>query len=208
MNCTIRLPLFIALSLIACSTANAQRALELLEELQSVYSTDISLTASVKIRVAPEEGALARENHGTILLDRDRFRFDSDTDVLVRDTETTTLYRRQENQVLITYATESRGLSPSEFLSDVDVLGVETELLNGIAHEGLRLAPRISAMGIREVVIWLRSSDFAISAVSAAAAGGTIFELYIDAIEFNPQIHDSAFAFEPPSDAEVIDMRF
>ncbi len=206
MNCRIRLALLSALAVPL--GAHAQRGLALLEELQAVYHPNMSMVADVAVLATLADDTPAFDQHGKILIDRDRFRFDSDTDMILRDREITTLFRRLENQVILTHAGESGGYSPSELLSDVDVLGVESAALNGQIHDGLRLAPRMSAMGIEVVIVWIRAADGVVTALDAHASAGTIIEVRFRSVDLAPTITDLAFEFTPPPDAEVVDMRF
>jgi outer membrane lipoprotein carrier protein len=179
---------------------------EVIERLRASYETIDALQATF----TQHGGGTTIE--GTIILSGDRYRVELADQVLVSDGATAWAYSSIDNQVLINRHIDDAGaFSPSTFFTQYpehfNVQPGGSEIIRGAGHDVLRLTPRQRDMQVRDVTLFVRTSDSIPTRVRITdMQGGTlVFEL--TDIEKNPRLPAGTFQFRAPSGTETIDLR-
>lgn len=149
---------------------------------------------------------------GTLLLQGPRYRVETRRQTLVTDGDVTWIYNADDNQVLINQNDPSEeGFAIDRLFSDYSerftVGAVQTEAIAGRQHYVLDLKPRDPASFFERVTVWMRSDDSVISRIRVVDQNETTMLFDLKNVTFEPDLEDSAFRFDPPSGAEVIDLR-
>ncbi len=212
MRRTLRQVLPLACVLVPFMAADAQDSQAILNRLQAIYNADTSLMAEFSFVASSDYWDGPQQQRGRLQLSGQRYRIETESDVLVVADDNSTLYRRAENQVIITdLEGESDILSLGASLGDIGsrfaVAGVDEAVHGGALHDVIRLLPHSDYESIRDLSLWLRRQDGLVTRIESED-GNVRVAITFDHIELDASINASAFGFVPPADAEVIDMRF
>lgn len=204
-----RFAVFCLLALVAVPFAgqvHAQASDAVLDRLRARYESIDALRAEFTQRIGDAEMA------GTLALRGDAYRIDTGDQTLVTDGTTSWVYSKPDNQLLVNDAVaDETTFSPADFFThypdrfDVSVEGRET--IGGVAHDRLRLVPKTENAFLREVTLFVRSTDALPTRVVLADGNGTTVTFELRDVEVNPRLSDDLFRFAPPAGAEVVDLR-
>ena len=152
------------------------------------------------------------EMNGTLALRGDAYRIDTGDQILVTDGTTSWVYSKPDNQLLVNDAVaDETTFSPADFFThypdrfDVTVEGQES--LGGVRHDRLRLVPKTDNAFLREVTLYVRSTDALPTRAVLADGNGTTVTFDLRDVEVNPRLSSDTFRFEAPEGAEVVDLR-
>ncbi len=208
---------FIALFIIVCFTGQqplfAQSEAELIGRLRARYDQVDLLKAEFTQTITSPFGDVLPENRGSLILEGNRYRVETDIQTFVTDGETTWIYDAAEKQVLINdFVDDETTFSISNFLGnfhdEYEVLSTSLNYLNGTRHHELQLSAGSDETFFKEVTLWMRDTDHVITRLRVLDVNEAILEFNLNEIELNPAIEGNPFNFVPPADAEVIDLRF
>ncbi|MEZ4701405.1 MAG: outer membrane lipoprotein carrier protein LolA [Rhodothermales bacterium] len=215
-----RLPASSGAALIACFVlfsvhlaASAQPAVtDILDRLQARYDEATTLQADFSQHLTTPDGEHLPGVSGSLLLRGNQYRVDTDAQTFVTDGQTTWIYNRYENQILVNdYVEDPSTFSLSDFLyafdENYEVLETSEGYLDGIKHEILALRPRSDESFFREVTLWVRDTDSAITRLRVIDVNEAELEFSLEHLVFNPPLNGNPFDFAPPADAELIDLR-
>ncbi len=149
---------------------------------------------------------------GRLILQGEKYRVETGTEVLVVNGQETYVYRPNEKQVLISDVVEDdASFSPSSFLLNYDqrfdVRDVAVVTYNGAKHYRLNLEPKSPDSFFREATIWMRDRDDIITKLMVLDVNETRMVFTLDNIELNPVLDADTFLFTLPEGVEVIDLR-
>lgn len=200
------------LVLIPISSAQAQAPEDVLERVQTTYDSVDALRASFTQQIRSPFSERTTTNQGTLLLQEQKFRIETEGQTLVADGTTTWIYRSSTNQVIVNdYVNDETTLTPDEVFYDYAerfrVRSMEVEPRNGDRYFVLNLTPKTDDTTYQSVTLHVRDRDTAITWLQLEDRDGTTITFTLDNIQFNPAVTTSAFTFEPPPDAEVVDLR-
>lgn len=180
------------------------------EVLQRLRTAHASLDALRAEFVQTTTGGATIE--GTIILSGDRYRIEMPGQVLVTDGTTAWAYSSDDNQVLVNDHTEdAQAFTPSTFFTEypdrfhVEVSG--TENVQGVRHDVLHLTPRQADPYLRDVTLFVRSTDGLPTRVRLVDTNGTSMAFELRNIERNPRVASDTFSFRAPAGVEVVDLR-
>ncbi len=186
--------------------AQSRSAEDVLQRLRSTYSSVDAMRASFTQQIG--EHAMS----GTITLQGDRYRIETADQVLVSDGRTAWAFSRLDNQVLVSdHSDEAAAFAPGAFFTQypdrfrVSVTGSES--IGGTRHDVVQLTPRDADMPVRQVTLYVRSSDSIPTRVRVLDGAGSTMVFSLDQIQRNPRLANDTFRFTAPSGAEVIDLR-
>jgi outer membrane lipoprotein carrier protein len=185
---------------------------QVMERLRMRYEQLKALQASfVQITQIPYAGGMDTLR-GSLLLSGNRYRIETPRQLLVTDGQTTWVYLPETRQVLVSrYVADETAFSLNEFLlhypERYHIEGGETVRHQGEPHFRLRLRPRRQDTGIREVTLWVRDRDLAITRLEVRDVNDTHVMFLLTDIRFNPSVSAEAFTFRPPPGVEVVDLR-
>lgn len=209
---TLRLGLPLAIAVAPFLAASAQESQAALDRLQAIYNAETSLRAEFSFAAASDYWDAPQRQRGRFLLSGQRYRIETASDILVVADEISTLYRRAENQVIITSVEGeddilSLGAALGDIRSRFEVLGIEEAVRVGALHDVIRLSPQSEYGSIVDLTLWLRRQDGVVTRIESQD-GAAHVTITFDHIELDARIDGNAFDFVPPEGAEVIDMRF
>jgi outer membrane lipoprotein carrier protein len=198
--------LFILPVLFSGQAAAQSTSDEVLQRLRAAYGSLEALRADFV------QTAGSATIQGTIVLSGDRYRIEMPGQVLVTDGSTAWAYSSDDNQVLVNdHTADAQAFTPSTFFTQyperfrVEVTGSEN--LGGVRHDVLQLTPRQADPYVRDVVLYVRSSDSLPTRVHLVDNGGATMSFELRNIERNPRIATDTFTFRAPAGAEVVDLR-
>jgi outer membrane lipoprotein carrier protein len=186
--------------------AHAQSGDDLLDRLRERYESTDALRASFTQTI----GDATME--GTLVLRGDAYRIDTGDQTLVTDGETAWVYSKLDQQVLVNDAIEDEtAFSPADFFTnypdrfDVEVIGSES--IDGARHDKLKLTPTNADAFLREVTLFVRSTDALPTRVQIVDGNGTHVAFDLQDVEVNPSLNGDVFRFVAPPGVEVVDLR-
>ena len=192
--------------------ASAQDSQAVLDRLQAIYNAETSLKAEFSFAATSDYWDAPQRQRGSFQLSGQRYRIETASDILVVADGVSTLYRRAENQVIITNVEgEDDILSLGAALGDIharfEVAGLEEAALGGTLHDVLRLSPRSAYGSIGDLTLWLRRTDGVVTRIESLDSAAHV-TITFNHIELDAGIDAYAFDLVPPPDAEIIDMRY
>lgn len=217
---TMRLPRVVTCSLLALfallfarpNTSLAQEADEILQQLEQKYQTTLALEADFSQTTTSAFSDLARTFRGTLLLQGDRYRVETDQQTIVTNGQTTWIYTPAEQQVIVSdYEEDETAFVPSEFFyhyrDRFSVTSMKTVEQNGETYNVLQMEPKQANTFYRTITLWVRAHDALITRLKVENANDTQMVFNLKNVEFRPPVSADAFTFSPPPEAEVIDLR-
>ena len=214
MRCaTAGLALFAAIVLTAGHpAAHAQDADVVFERLLAKYNSIDALSAEFTQTMSSAFSEQEDSFTGRLILQGDKYRVETGTEVLVVNGQETYVYRPMEQQVLINDVVEDEAsFTPSSFLLNYDqrfdVRDVAVVTYNGAKHYRLNLEPKSPDSFFREATIWMRDRDDIITKLTMLDVNETRMAFTLDNIELNPPLDADTFSFTPPEGVEIIDLR-
>jgi outer membrane lipoprotein-sorting protein len=193
------------------STAVAQSADEIADRLREKYESIDALQATFTQTMTSEFLDEPESASGKVILSGDRLRIETDRQTFVTDGSATWLYDSDANEVLVNDYIEEEMFPVRELLFDYEknyeVESVEAGTVRGSAVQIVHLRARDEATPYREVAISARDSDGIVTRVDILDVNQTRMVFELEDIVLNPKLSADTFIFEPPSTAEVIDLR-
>ena len=193
-------------------TADAQLADAVFDRLLAKYNAIDALRAEFTQTMSSSYMEQDESFTGVLILQGEKFRIETGTEVLVVNGQETYVYRPGEQQVLINDVVEDEAsFLPTEFLLNhderFDVLDVDDVSFNGERHFRLNLKPKDAGSFFREATLWMRDRDDIITKLTVLDVNETRMIFTLDNIELNPTLDAGTFSFTPPDGVEVIDLR-
>ncbi len=209
---TLFAALFGALLLLIPSPAGAQDAEDVFDRLKEKYESIGTLRAEFSQTMSSSYMDEEATSTGTLVASGEKYRVETEGQILVTDGTVTWVYMPSQNQVLINdYAEDDQTFSISEFLFDYDerfdVSSVTTTSIDGERHYVLSLEPKSREAFFTEAVLSLRARDDIITRLQVVDVNGTTMIFNLTNIELNPALKVDEFSFTPPDGAEIIDLR-
>lgn len=198
------------LALVAVLTAGQAHAQnggdDILDRLRERYES----TDALRARFTQTVGDASME--GTLILRGDAYRIEMADQTLVTDGTTSWVYSKPDRQVLVNDAiADETAFSPADFFTHypdrfaVTVAGSET--IGGVRHDRLTLTPKSEDTFLREVTLYVRTSDALPTRVQIVDGNGTRVAFDLRDVEVNPRLSADVFRFVAPEGAEVVDLR-
>ena len=192
--------------------ANAQDADAVFNRLLTKYRSINALRAEFTQTMSSTYWDQDESFSGVLILQGEKYRVETGTEVLVVNGQETYVYRPAEGQVLINdVVADEASFSPSDFLlhydQRFDVIDMDVVTYEGARHYRINLKPKSADSFFREATIWMRDSDEIITQMTLLDMNDTRMVFTLDNIEINPTLDESTFRFTPPDGAEVIDLR-
>lgn len=212
MRRTLRPGLPLAFVVAPFLAASAQDSQAVLDRLRAIYNAETSLTAEFSFVATSDYWDAPQRQRGRFQLSGQQYRIDTASDILVVADGVSTLYRRAEDQVIITNLEGeddilSLGAALGDLSSRFEVVSLEEAALGGTLHDVIRLSPRSDYSSIGDLTLWLRRRDAVVSRIESLDSAAHV-TITFDHIELDAGMDAGAFDFAPPEGAEVIDMRY
>ena len=193
-------------------TTDAQQADAVFDRLLAKYNTIDALRAEFTQTMSSAYLDQEESFSGLLILQGEKFRIETGTEVLVVNGQTTYVYRPNEQQVLINDVVEDEAsFLPTDFLlhhdERFDVLDVDVVTYNGERHYRLNLKPKSADSFFRQATLWMRDRDDIITKMTVLDVNETRMVFTLDNIELNPSLDADTFNFTPPDGVEIIYLR-
>jgi len=206
MIVTLRTTLLAALAALLVVPASAQTPDAVARRLQQRYGAIQSLQATFT------QTAGGQRLQGTLSVRDEAFRLDLGDQVLVTDGATLWSYSRDDDQVVVQDYEPARvgfnvGQLFTNYLDVFRVTGATTATVGGARHDVLTLRPRQSGSSVRDVTLYVRSSDAIPTRVRVHDTNGGTLAFDLRDVQRNPRLPASTFRFAAPSGTEVVDLR-
>lgn len=145
---------------------------------------------------------------------KNKFRLDSEDQVLVNDGETFWRYNKLDSQVLIDYAKKNEDdVLLNSFLYDFEdhYFG---QVIDEVKEGGrkkyiIKLTPKPTEQSyFSSIKVWVLEGSWEIERILYTDYSDNETEYVIEKTVFNPELSDSVFAFTAPEGIQVVDLRF
>ena len=188
---------------------------KILKQMQKKYRSTKSIRIDFKEISRFQLTGTQSEIFGTLLMEgKNRFRLETEDQVLVNDGKTLWRFNKLENQVLIDYAkTEQQDVLLNDFLYNLQDR-YYGELIREIKDKKtkryiLKLVPKPSEQSFFTAIkLWVKDKTWEIERVIYTDYNNNETEFVVESIEFNPHFTAETFTFTPPDGTQVIDLRF
>jgi outer membrane lipoprotein-sorting protein len=144
---------------------------------------------------------------------KDKFRLESEDQVLVNDGETFWRFNKLDSQVLVDYAKKDE----QEMLLNNFLYEIKDHYFSQIVEESkgkgsktyvLKLTPKPSEQSVfTSIKVWIKDKSWEIERLIYTDYNDNETEYQIDKIDFNPDLAESTFTFSPPEGIQIIDLR-
>jgi chaperone LolA len=191
----------------------AQSGKEIIESLRKKYASIddavVKFEQTVKYGVSKFEQSFS----GTFYFKKkNKYRIETDQQIVVTDGVTSWLYSKVNNQVIIDkYREDKDTSSPEKFLLSISdeyiPVILRTERNEGKKVYILKLTPRDENSSIESAKIWVVEGDLQITRVEITDISGTVTTYSVKSIKINSGVEDSIFKFSIPSGVKVVDLR-
>jgi chaperone LolA len=191
----------------------AQSGKEIIESLRKKYASIddavVKFEQTVKYGVSKFEQSFS----GTFYFKKkNKYRIETDQQIVVTDGVTSWLYSKVNNQVIIDkYREDKDTSSPEKFLLSISdeyiPVILRTERNEGKKIYILKLTPRDENSSIESAKIWVVEGDLQITRVEITDISGTVTTYSVKSIKINSGVEDSIFKFSIPSGVKVVDLR-
>ncbi len=191
----------------------AQSGKEIIESLRKKYASIddavVKFEQTVKYGVSKFEQSFS----GTFYFKKkNKYRIETDQQIVVTDGVTSWLYSKVNNQVIIDKYREDKDISsPEKFLLSISdeyiPVILRTERNDGKKIYILKLTPRDENSSIESAKIWVVEGDLQITRVEITDISGTVTTYSVKSIKINSGVEDSIFKFSIPSGVKVVDLR-
>ncbi len=181
------------------------------EELQAVYADAEALSASFHQHVVNPFGD-EFQNEGTLYVSGDKYRVELEDQTIVADGETTWIHNHADRQVLVNeYQRDADTFAPTTFLLQLDdsYRPVETgsESVDGVALRYLKLESEDPGAMFVSFVMRFQEDDLRLRRVEIEDANETRMTFTLRDLDLDTELGDDLFAFDPPENVEVVDLR-
>jgi chaperone LolA len=191
----------------------AQSGKEIIESLRKKYASIddavVKFEQTVKYGVSKFEQSFS----GTFYFKKkNKYRIETDQQIVVTDGVTSWLYSKVNNQVIIDkYREDKDTSSPEKFLLSISdeyiPVILRTERNEGKKVYILKLTPRHENSSIESAKIWIVEGDLQITRVEITDISGTVTTYSVKSIKINSGVEDSIFKFSIPTGVKVVDLR-
>lgn len=204
----------LVLAIFAVNTVMGADADDIVNKVQKKYQSAKSIRIHFKeISRFKLTGTMSEVNAVLQMVGKDRFRLESEDQVLVNDGDTFWRYNKLDNQVLIDYSKkDDQEVLLNNFLYEIKdhyfAQIVEEAKEGGDKIYVLKLTPKPSEQSVfTSIKVWIKDKTWEIKRLIYTDYNDNETEYEIEKIEFDPKLADSTFSFSPPEGIQVIDLR-
>lgn len=203
------------LLIMLCISSLASDTEKIINEIQKKYQKSSSLEIQFKEINRFKLMNTTSEVFGTFVMKgRDKYRLNSETQIIVTDGTTFWRYNKIENQVLIDYAKkENQEVLLNNFLYDLQK-NYSSQLIEEYKEKDkkiyvLKLTPKPSTESFfTSIKIWVENKSWKITRVIYTDYNENETEYEIEKIFFDKDFPDYFFNYIPPEGSEVVDVRY
>lgn len=198
---------------ISFSKAAPPKAKKLIKEIQDVYSSLENLSSTFRLEFQWELAGEMEVTEGKMIWGTgDRFRYETEREMMVSNGETLWRYSLMTNQVIVENLEEADlGFLPREILFEFPRLFTPREVMESKISDTstwlLYLDPRDEKLGIKELKVWVNQDDKVTRRMEWIDLDGNRTTYSLNEIELNKELKSDSFTVKVPEDATVYDLR-
>jgi outer membrane lipoprotein carrier protein len=194
------------------ATARGQSAEDILERMRQRYGGEQAIRAEFVQETTSPFSNRSQTSSGVIYLQGDNYRVETDQQTFVTDGVQTWIYDAGQNQVLINdYVEDETTFSLNALLFEAadrfDVTRVNPVTTDGALIYEVTAVPLDPSSFFREINFQLRDSDNIIPYIDILDVNDTRMTVRMEDVDFDLELPADTFSFEPPAEAQVIDLR-
>ena len=204
--------MFILMAVLTSSAAKINKIISAVQKkYRSLQTLKIEFRQISRFQLTKTES----EIYGTLLLSgKDKFRLETEDQVMVSNGKTFWRYNKLDQQVLIDYPKkEDQEVLFRDFLYDIkdkyfaELVDEEKDGKKKIFV--VKLIPKESDQSFfTSIKVWLEEESWKVRRVVYRDYNENETEFQIEHMELNPQYSPATFEFAPPEGVEVVDLRF
>ena len=181
-----------------------------LARVQDRYDALEGLRAEYQQTVISPVDESTTEREGMLYATPEAFRVEGDGQTIVSNPTTTYVYNRMRGQVILSDANADEGdwARPTTLFAQFsDAFTLESSKNTAAGEVHLTLQAEGNDAEYETLALWVRRSDTVITQLELTDFSGTRIRIRLNAIALNPDFEDGLFTFQPPAEAEVVDLR-
>lgn len=186
---------------------------EITEKMQQRYESIEDATARFSQHVKFGFSKIEQTFAGTLTMKKPKkYRVESEHQTLITDGSTVWAYSPVNKQVLVDrYKENQNSLSPEQFLlnlpSNYYATLLEKDNESNQRFVLLKLVPKDDQSFVKSMKVWVEEGSWVVRKVEIVDVNDTETTYEIKEVKLNTHVKDSTFAFTPPSNTEVVDLR-
>jgi len=186
---------------------------EIVNKVKETYESTKNFSADFKQQFKWKLAGETQENVGKILLkDNDKFRIETEDQVIVSDGATLWTFSKMNNQVIIdNLSNADEVVLPREiflrFSKKYKPLLLGKETLNNTECYVIQLIAESEDVFIKEMKLWIDKTNWLTQKIEQVDINKNITIYSLTNINTDLQIEDKAFDYKIPPNVEIIDMR-
>lgn len=196
----------------AAIAGGAPTASEIVRNVQENYDRTNNAVVQFTQTVALPLSKLSKTIKGTLYLKKgNKYKIETDDNVIVTDGKTTWSYMPASNQVVIdNYRDDKNTIDPDKFLlnipSDYYVVLLDAKQTDEDTAYILRLTPKSDNSFIRSIKIVVTGS-WTVRSVEVSDMSDNQYTYAVNDLRINTGLPDSEFRFSPPKDSRIVNLR-
>lgn len=190
----------------------AQNAKDIVKNVRKKYEKLASFEADfVQTSVWALAGEEQKEGGRLALGEKNKYRIETDTQLIISDGNRVWTYSKERNQVILDLLTKSKEHQlPKDILlkytenSRVELLG--ESVIGGTPCFELKFTPKDEDAFIMSTKLWVDKNKLVTLRIEQEDINENITRYDLEKIKMNPPLENALFSFTIPADAEVIDL--
>jgi chaperone LolA len=183
------------------------------DQIQQRYQMIDDAAAQFEQHVKFGFSSVEQNFSGTLMMKKpNRYRIESEHQIIVTDGITVWVYSTANNQVLIDkYKENNNSLSPEQFMLNLpanyysSLLGTEKTVSGNMLI--LKLIPKDDRSFVKSVKLQVEERTWMVRKITIIDVNETETTYIVKDLKLNSNIKDKTFTFESPVGAEVVDLR-
>ncbi|UCE19586.1 MAG: outer membrane lipoprotein carrier protein LolA [Gemmatimonadota bacterium] len=199
--------------LITGTCAFGQSVTEIVKQVEKRYHSLKTFSAEFDETFTWTLAKESRTTHGRFFIKKpDRFRLETEKQIISSDGTTVWRYAIQDSQVFVTDAESDPEFPPLknllfDYVENYSHVSLGEEVVDDRPCYQLKLIPKIEESYITEMRVWIDKKEKMTKKVAYTDIQNNVTTYVLDNIETNEKIKDDIFVFDIPAGVEVIDTR-
>ncbi|MCG8605323.1 outer membrane lipoprotein carrier protein LolA [bacterium] len=213
----IWLPLILLVTILFChSMVEASKKAnpdDIIKRVKKRYQELVTLQANFQQDYLWELAGETQTTQGSLLLKAgNKYRIETENDLIVTNGETVWSYSKVNDQVIIDHlkSTEENPLPKDllfQFSEEYKPYFIAEEKLEGKKTLNLNLVPKDEEAFVKSMKIWVDADSWLTVKIQQVDINDNVNTYHVRDVQQNIELQDSLFNFQIPAEAEVVDLR-
>jgi chaperone LolA len=197
----------------AALASNKANPNDIIKRVKKKYQELVTLQANFQQDYLWELAGETQTTKGSLLLKSgNKYRIETENDVIVTNGETVWSYSKVNDQVIIDYlkSSEENPLPKDllfQFSEEYKPYFVAEEKLDGKKTLNLNLVPKDEEAFVKSMKIWVDADSWLTVKIQQVDINDNVNTYLVRDVQQNIELQDSLFNFQIPAGAEVVDLR-